>query len=289
MSSDDSHLADRVDDQPPAEDDLNPLPPPPCKQSPSLGHNEPPSASTASESPSPNQSDPSSVEQNIHQHLLHHQLQLQQDHPQDSHHDLQQLAQAAQQTPPQLQHLQQHQLSHISQQLALHQQQQQSQQSLHQQLLLATSLDKDKLAAGTSPQALHYQNAIYGAIAESAGSAGKPPVGSDEWLRLRRENHKEVERRRRETINDGINELAKLIPEGEKNKGRILNRAVQYIIQLKEQEQSNLEKWTLEKLLCEQAIQELSTQVDNLKNENEQLRAAMAAMEETPRKRSREE
>jgi len=74
----------------------------------------------------------------------------------------------------------------------------------------------------------------------------KPPVGSDEWLKQRRANHKEVERRRRETINEGINELAKLIPEDEKNKGRIIARAVQYIQHLKEQEASNLEKWTLE-------------------------------------------
>jgi len=81
----------------------------------------------------------------------------------------------------------------------------------------------------------------------------KPPVGSDEWLKQRRANHKEVERRRRETINEGINELAKLIPEDEKNKGRIIARAVQYIQHLKEQEAANLEKWTLEKLLCEQA------------------------------------
>ncbi|KAI9008071.1 hypothetical protein BC832DRAFT_525885, partial [Gaertneriomyces semiglobifer] len=95
----------------------------------------------------------------------------------------------------------------------------------------------------------------------------KAPVGSEEWLRLRRENHKEVERRRRETINDGINEIAKLIPEGEKNKGRVLQRAVQYIHQLKEAETTNLEKWTLEKLLCEQAIQELSNQVEALKQE----------------------
>ena len=69
----------------------------------------------------------------------------------------------------------------------------------------------------------------------------------------RRENHKEVERRRREAINDGINEIAKLIPEGEKNKGRILQRAVQYIQELRDQEASNLEKWTMEKLVCEQA------------------------------------
>ena len=106
----------------------------------------------------------------------------------------------------------------------------------------------------------------------------KPPVGSDEWLKQRRANHKEVERRRRETINEGINELAKLIPEDEKNKGRIIARAVQYIQHLKEQEATNLEKWTLEKLLCEQAISELSLQVETLKHQNSQLKAQLAAL-----------
>jgi bHLH factor len=74
-----------------------------------------------------------------------------------------------------------------------------------------------------------------------------------------------VERRRRETINEGINELAKIVPGCEKNKGSILQRAVQYIGQLKEAETTNLEKWTLEKLLLDQAINELSQTCDRLK------------------------
>ncbi|KAJ1980609.1 basic helix-loop-helix protein [Dimargaris verticillata] len=100
----------------------------------------------------------------------------------------------------------------------------------------------------------------------------KPPVGSEEWHRLRRENHKEVERRRRETINEGINELMLLLPSPPKNKGKIVHQAALYIRQLKENEATNVEKWTLEKLLTEQAINELSAQVDMLKAENEQLR-----------------
>ena len=107
---------------------------------------------------------------------------------------------------------------------------------------------------------------------ESNGSSEKPSVGSEEWHRLRRENHKQVERRRRETINDGINEIAKMIPGSEKNKGQILHRAALYIRQLKESETSALEKWTLEKLLTDQAMNELSRQVDALKAENEELR-----------------
>ena len=76
-----------------------------------------------------------------------------------------------------------------------------------------------------------------------------------------------VERRRRETINEGINELAKIVPNCEKNKGSILQRGVQYITQLKENETRNIEKWTLEKLLTDQAIAELSSSVERLKNE----------------------
>lgn len=76
-----------------------------------------------------------------------------------------------------------------------------------------------------------------------------------------------MERRRRETINEGINELAKIVPGCEKNKGSILSRAVQFIQQLKENETQNIEKWTLEKLLTEQAIAELSSSCDKLKAE----------------------
>ncbi|ROT40357.1 hypothetical protein SODALDRAFT_94651 [Sodiomyces alkalinus F11] len=110
----------------------------------------------------------------------------------------------------------------------------------------------------------------------STGSAGsqpkpKPDVGSEEWHKMRKDNHKEVERRRRETINEGINELAKIVPNCEKNKGSILQRAVTFINQLKENEAQNLEKWTLEKLLTEQAIAELSASNDKLKQECERL------------------
>jgi cysteinyl-tRNA synthetase len=76
-----------------------------------------------------------------------------------------------------------------------------------------------------------------------------------------------VERRRRETINEGINELAKIVPGCEKNKGSILQKAVQFIQTLKANETSNIEKWTLEKLLTEQAIGELSVSNEKLKSE----------------------
>ncbi|KAL9612102.1 MAG: hypothetical protein Q9167_003289 [Letrouitia subvulpina] len=95
----------------------------------------------------------------------------------------------------------------------------------------------------------------------------KPSVGSDEWHKVRRDNHKEVERRRRETINEGINELAKIVPGCEKNKGSILQRAVEYINQLKSNERRNIEKWTGEKELTEGVLVELTHSVESLKNE----------------------
>ncbi|CAZ82326.1 unnamed protein product [Tuber melanosporum] len=104
---------------------------------------------------------------------------------------------------------------------------------------------------------------------QGPSSNPKPQVGTEEWHRVRRDNHKEVERRRRETINEGINELAKIVPGCEKNKGSILQRAVQYIQQLKESEASNIEKWTLEKILTEQAIAELSANNEKLQKECE--------------------
>jgi len=95
---------------------------------------------------------------------------------------------------------------------------------------------------------------------------GKPDDAEDEedWTRQRKDNHKEVERRRRGNINEGINELARIVPNGsgEKAKGAILNRAVQYIHHLKENEARNIEKWTLEKLLMDQAMGDLQAQLD---------------------------
>lgn len=95
----------------------------------------------------------------------------------------------------------------------------------------------------------------------------KPTVGTEEWHRQRRDNHKEVERRRRETINDGIRELSELVPNCEKNKGQILRRAVEYIRDLKANEAGRMEKWTMDKILSEQAISEVSASNEKLKAE----------------------
>lgn len=87
---------------------------------------------------------------------------------------------------------------------------------------------------------------------------------------------KEVERRRRGNINEGINELGRIVPNGsgEKAKGAILSRAVQYIHHLKENEARNIEKWTLEKLLMDQAMGDLQAQLEEVRHAWDEERAA---------------
>lgn len=106
-------------------------------------------------------------------------------------------------------------------------------------------------------------------------------MGSDEWSRQRKDNHKEVERRRRGNINEGINELGRIVPSGsgEKAKGAILSRAVQYIHHLKENEARNIEKWTLEKLLMDQAMGDLQAQLEEIKRLWEEERMARGRLE----------
>ncbi|KAJ3208627.1 basic helix-loop-helix protein [Dinochytrium kinnereticum] len=142
-------------------------------------------------------------------------------------------------------------------------------------ILAATAAAAAAVAASTTTEYHTHPRYVQNqsTATNSSTSDSKPAVGSDEWLKQRRESHKEVERRRREAINEGITELAKIVPDGEKNKGRVIQRAVQYINQLKQSEAMQLEKWTLEKLLCEQAIQELHNNVDKLRAENDKLRA----------------
>lgn len=61
---------------------------------------------------------------------------------------------------------------------------------------------------------------------------------------------------------------------GEKAKGAILARAVQYIHHLKENEARNIEKWTLEKLLMDQAMGDLQAQLEEMRRLWEEERAA---------------
>ncbi|KAF8001291.1 hypothetical protein HF325_003792 [Metschnikowia pulcherrima] len=53
------------------------------------------------------------------------------------------------------------------------------------------------------------------------------------------------------------------------NKAQILQRGIEFIRRLKENENNNIEKWTLEKLLTEQAVSELNALNEKLKAELE--------------------
>lgn len=135
------------------------------------------------------------------------------------------------------------------------------------------SVDGGSPAAPTTPAA----------SASTGGRRGarSAAMGSDEWSRQRKDNHKEVERRRRGNINEGINELGRIVPNGsgEKAKGAILSRAVQYIHHLKENEARNIEKWTLEKLLMDQAMGDLQAQLEEVKRMWDEERLARQRLE----------
>ena len=66
---------------------------------------------------------------------------------------------------------------------------------------------------------------------------------------------------------------------GEKAKGAILSRAVQYIHHLKENEARNIEKWTLEKLLMDQAMGDLQSQLDEVRRLWDEERNARQRLE----------
>jgi transcriptional regulator CBF1 len=113
----------------------------------------------------------------------------------------------------------------------------------------------------------------------SSPNKPRPEPGTVEWARQRKDNHKEVERRRRGNINEGINELARMIPQsgGDKAKGAVLQRAVQYVRHLKDNEQKSMEKWTLEKLSMDQVIADWQTRY---KDCDDQLRIERHRREE---------
>lgn len=96
----------------------------------------------------------------------------------------------------------------------------------------------------------------------------------------RKEHHRKVEKRRRETINGHFQQIASIVPNCEKNdnKGRILQRAAEYIRQLQENETSLVHKYALEKLVTDQAISELNTKVQELKHQIDQARKENAKL-----------
>lgn len=114
------------------------------------------------------------------------------------------------------------------------------------------------------------------------GGRAKRETGP-EAERLRKDQHKEVERKRREQISNGITELAAIVPGCDAkgiNKTAIINAAVRYIMELKNNEASNIEKWTLEKLLMDQAMGDLNAQLEAHRKELSRLRAELGLPDE---------
>ncbi|CAI6593470.1 BFH_HP2_G0029910.mRNA.1.CDS.1 [Saccharomyces cerevisiae] len=107
-------------------------------------------------------------------------------------------------------------------------------------------------------------------ISMQPGRRGRKPTTlatTDEWKKQRKDSHKEVERRRRENINTAINVLSDLLPVRESSKAAILARAAEYIQKLKETDEANIEKWTLQKLLSEQNASQLASTNEKLQEE----------------------
>ena len=89
----------------------------------------------------------------------------------------------------------------------------------------------------------------------------------EEYEQQRKDSHKEVERRRRESINTAIRTLSDLLPVKEISKAAILSRAAEYILKMRETESANIEKWTLQKILNEQKTSHLTSVNENLQME----------------------
>lgn len=169
-------------------------------------------------------------------------------------------------------------------------------------------LMRDAAASTGGPESLEAALAAVlasGASAIRRGSPGEdgsddderkrtPSKFSDEdrerWLQKRRENHKEVERRRRDNINVGIQELAKLVPECEKNKGSILHKSADYIKYLQRTNLVTIEKWREEKKEVEDKLRVLNERIDELRRENDMLREQLnAAADPASKKRKLDE
>ncbi|KAI5453879.1 basic helix-loop-helix protein [Naganishia albida] len=82
-----------------------------------------------------------------------------------------------------------------------------------------------------------------------------------EAVKLKKDVHKEVERKRRAVINEGVAAIAAVLPTNEKQKGMILAQAAQYIRQLQENERINTNSWAEEKGMLEQDIADLRSQL----------------------------
>lgn len=92
----------------------------------------------------------------------------------------------------------------------------------------------------------------------STGMNGENMVSAEELLKIRRESHRHVERRRREQINEVFGQLSQIV--GRKNKIDVLKSAVHTIQALRKAETSYIEKLRE----SERKIAELQETIDKL-------------------------
>lgn len=76
-----------------------------------------------------------------------------------------------------------------------------------------------------------------------------------------------MERRRREAINEGINQLSHLVPNCDKNKGAILQRTIEYMGQLQDEKRLIDQRFEQHSLTTNQAINEITASNSKLKAE----------------------
>ncbi|KAJ3008756.1 UNVERIFIED_CONTAM: basic helix-loop-helix protein [Siphonaria sp. JEL0065] len=92
-----------------------------------------------------------------------------------------------------------------------------------------------------------------------------------------KKSHKDIEKRRRETISNGIAELSEIVPGalGQK-KGIVVEKAIEYLTMLKSSEHQSAEKWRMEKAGLDEQITGLRQQADELKCTNDALRRELS-------------
>ncbi|KAG9068825.1 basic helix-loop-helix protein [Linnemannia hyalina] len=202
------------------------------------------------------------------------------------------------QVQAQVQAVQAHVQAHVQAQVA---QAAQAQQAQEQAQSLQEALVEDKHVIHVNALDSNNSSTLATVPITSVSSAVPPPAkpapGSEEWHRIRRDNHKEVERRRRENINHGINDLAAVIPNSDKNKGAILRQAVEYIqtiqeaqVKMMEEAQSveaikfEREQALVAKNLAQAELQNLLAQHAELKRNYDVLRKEAEEAEETKKK-----
>ncbi|KAF9925560.1 basic helix-loop-helix protein [Linnemannia zychae] len=155
--------------------------------------------------------------------------------------------------------------AHVQAQVA----QEQVQQQEDSHVIHVNALDSNSSTLATVPLT---------SIPSNAPPPAKPAPGSEEWHRIRRDNHKEVERRRREHINAGINDLAAVIPNSDKNKGAILRQAVNYIATIQEaqvkmmEDAQNVEAIKFERDQAQMAKNLAQAELQNLIAEHTELK-----------------